>query len=208
MFEKHGSPPIQAELFGPAEGKRQGLPAGFTYEPGFLEATEEVLLIALIAGLPLEAAKYKTYTARRRVISFGGSFDFDSNRLLPSAELSAGFHPLRERVADWLEVPAETLVHTLVAEYQPGTPLGWHRDVPDFEEVIGISLGSDAVMRFRPYPPIEPKRSSVLRLNLEPRSIYRMRSSARWEWQHSVAPVAGLRWSITFRTAAGTILRP
>ena len=91
----------------------------------------------------------------------------------------------------------------LVAEYAPGTPLGWHRDVPEHEEVFGVSLGSMAVLRFRPWPPTEPKRADVVKLRAAPRSIYAMRGPARWGWQHSVAPVDELRWSITLRTARG-----
>jgi alkylated DNA repair dioxygenase AlkB len=56
-------------------------------------------------------------------------------------------------------------------------------------------------MRFRPYPPVQPKRADVVRLTLEPRSIYLLQGVARWRWQHSVAPTKSLRWSITFRTA-------
>lgn len=59
--------------------------------------------------------------------------------------------PLRDRVADWLEVDRQHLVQVLVAEYAPGTPLGWHRDVPDFEAVAGVSRGNEAVLRARPY---------------------------------------------------------
>jgi alkylated DNA repair dioxygenase AlkB len=90
----------------------------------------------------------------------------------------------------------------LVAEYREGTPLGWHRDVPDFEDVVGVSLLNEAVMRLRPYPPREPKKAGVIKLTIEPRSIYLLRGPARWEWQHSVAPTRSLRYSITFRTAA------
>jgi alkylated DNA repair dioxygenase AlkB len=97
-------------------------------------------------------------------------------------------------------VEAEALAHVLVAEYAPGTPLGWHRDVPDFEDVAGVSLGADAVLRFRPWPPTSPKKEDVLKLVVQRRSIYALRGPARWAWQHSVAPVAALRWSITFRT--------
>ncbi|HEX7687590.1 MAG TPA: 2OG-Fe(II) oxygenase, partial [Burkholderiaceae bacterium] len=86
------------------------------------------------------------------------------------------------------------------AEYAPGTPLGWHRDVPEFEDVFGVSLGSPALLRFRPWPPDAPKRSDIVRLTAAPRSIYALRGPARWAWQHSVAPVEALRWSITFRT--------
>jgi len=178
----------------------QGLPEGLAYEPEFLSRDEEQALIALVRALPLHAAKYKAYTARRRVTSFGGSYDFDANKLLPAQPLVAGLEPLRARVAQWAGVAAEDLAHVLVAEYAPGTPLGWHRDVPDHEDVFGVSLGSTAVLRLRPYPPDAPRREDIVRLRAAPRSIYAIRGPARWAWQHSVAPVDELRWSITLRT--------
>jgi alkylated DNA repair dioxygenase AlkB len=183
-----------------ASVSRPSLPEGLVYEAGFLDAQDEEALIGLIRGLPLAQARYKSYTARRRVASFGGSFDYDANQLRPGEPLVAGLHPLRARVAAWLGVQPDALAHVLVAEYQPGTPLGWHRDVPDFEDVAGVSLGAEAVLRFRPWPPEDPKRADVLKLVVQPRSIYALRGPARWAWQHSVAPVDALRWSITFRT--------
>ncbi len=148
----------------------------------------------------MQAAPYKQYTARRRVVSFGGSDDGDANKLLPAEPLIEALHPLRARVARWAGVEPEAMLHTLVAEYAPGTPLGWHRDVPAHEDVFGVSLGSTATLRFRPYPPVAPKRSDVVKLRAAPRSIYAMRGPARWAWQHSVAAVDELRWSITLRT--------
>ena len=59
-------------------------------------------------------------------------------------------------------VPAEVLQHALVNEYRPGTPLGWHRDAPDYERVAGVSLGGWARMRLRPYP---AKKAPVLNLD-------------------------------------------
>jgi alkylated DNA repair dioxygenase AlkB len=191
----------QPDLFGLPPGAPTSLPAGLTYEVDFLSAEEEAALIALMPSLPFEAARYKSYTARRRVVSYGGSYDFDANRLLPAEALWPALFPLRDRVAAWMGLDPEALVHALIAEYSPGTPLGWHRDVPDFEEIAGVSLGSEAVMRFRPYPPRSPKKADVIRLAVQPRSIYRLRGAARWDWQHSVAPTKNLRWSITFRTA-------
>ena len=135
------------------------------------------------------------------MVSFGGSYDYDANKLLPAQPLIEALHPLRERVARWAGVAAEAITHTLVAEYAPGTALGWHRDVPEHEEVFGVSLGSTAVLRFRPYPPTAPKRADIVKLRAAPRSIYALRGPARWAWQHSVAPVDELRWSITLRTA-------
>ena len=37
------------------------------------------------------------------------------------------------------------LTHASIAEYRTGTELGWHRDVPDFEVVAGVSLAGVAV---------------------------------------------------------------
>ena len=191
----------QSKLFDDLDPPSDALPGGMAYRSGFLSSDEEAALIALIRSLPLEAAQYKEYTARRRVVSYGGSFDYDTNRLRPARALIEELEPLRQRVAEWAGMAPEALVHALVAEYSPGTPLGWHRDVPDFEEVFGVSLGSPATLRFRPYPPDAPKRADVIKVSVEPRSIYALRGPSRWAWQHSVAPVERLRWSITFRTA-------
>lgn len=191
----------QLSLFDEPPGA-PALPPGLVYRAGFLNPAEESRLLALIATLPLAAARYKQHIARRRVISYGGSFDYDTNRLLPAAGLIEPLIPLRDRVARWMGVAPQALVHALVAEYPPGAQLGWHRDVPQFEDVAGVSLGSEAVLRFRPYPPVAPKRRDILRLAVAPRSIYLLRGPARWDWQHSVAPTAAPRWSITFRTRA------
>ncbi len=135
------------------------------------------------------------------MVSFGGSYDYDANKLLPAEPLIEALYPLRARVARWAGVAPEALSHVLVAEYAPGTPLGWHRDVPEHEDVFGVSLGSTATLRFRPHPPSAPKRADVVKLRAAPRSIYAMRGPARWAWQHSVAAVDEWRWSITMRTA-------
>jgi hypothetical protein len=111
------------------------------------------------------------------VASFGGSYDFDANKLLPAQPLIEELHPLRARVARWAGVEPEALRHVLVAEYAPGTPLGWHRDVPDHEDVFGVSLGSTAVLRFRPYPAVAPRRADVVRLRAAPRSVYALRGA-------------------------------
>jgi alkylated DNA repair dioxygenase AlkB len=190
----------QASLF-EAEPPRTRLPVGLVYEPFFLEAGEASRLIQLIDRLPLAQAVYKGHLARRLVMSFGGTFDFDTNTLAQAEPLIEELLPLRDKVAQWAAVKPEDLVHALVARYPAGAALGWHRDVPDFEEVFGVSLGAPAVLRFRPYPPLRPKPRDIKRLVAEPGSVYAMRGPARWSWQHSVAPVEATRYSVTFRTA-------
>ena len=195
----------QLALFaGPARGDEPGLPAGWAYCTDFISGAEEAELLAAIAALPLEEARYRGYVARRRVAHFGTDYDFGAQRLQAAPPLPAAFEPLRERAAAWIGEPPEALGSALIAEYRPGVPLGWHRDVPDFETVVGVSLGGVARMRFRRYPPVQPKKADVLSLELAARSAYLLRAEARWGWQHSIAPTPGLRWSITFRTRVAT----
>ena len=193
--------PAQQELFGLA------LPEGFEYQEDFVSAAEEAALLTAIAALPLAEARYKGYTARRRIASFGSSYDFDDNRLQPAEPLPGFLLPLRERAAEWAGVAPEALSAALVAEYRPGTPLGWHRDVPDYEIVVGVSLGAWARMKLRPYPPVQPRKSDVVTLDLAPRSAYVIRGVARWGWQHRIAPTAALRHSITLRTRRAALTR-
>ena len=191
----------QLALFGDASPSQSPrLPPGWEYRPEFIDTDEEAALLAFIATLRLAEARYKGYTARRRVANFGTAYDYDDNRLLPGPPLPPGLEPLRAKAAAWVGEAPEALSSALVAEYQPGVPLGWHRDVPDFETVVGVSLAGTARMRFRRYPPVQPKKADVLSLELAPRSAYVLRAEARWGWQHSVAPTPALRYSITFRT--------
>jgi alkylated DNA repair dioxygenase AlkB len=175
-------------------------PSGLAYREEFITVNEERDLVALVKTLPLDYAAYKQYTARRRVLSFGHSYDYNANRLLDAPDLPEAFEFLRERLAAWVGTPANAFVQLLIAEYAPGTPLGWHRDVPDYELVTGVSLGTAAMLRFRPYPHAPGTRGIVRQLEVSPRSAYSMRGPARWEWQHSVPPTPGQRWSLTFRT--------
>ena len=176
-------------------------PEGLVYQPEFVSSAEETELLAFVRALPLKEAQYLQYTARRRIVSFGGSYDFSSQELRPAGPIPELLHPLRARIAALMRVPADSVNHALVAEYQPGTPLGWHRDVPDFGVVGGLSLLGSARMRFRPYPHRRNDRTT-LKLDLEPRSAYAMRGAARWDWQHAISPTRELRYSITFRTLA------
>lgn len=189
---------IQEELF--AGGP--WLPPGMRLRNEFISRAEEVELIAAIREQPLQEAQYRQFTARRRIVSFGGRYDFSSQELLPAGPIPTFLHPIRERISQWTQIAAERFTHALIAEYQPGTQLGWHRDVPDFEAIAGISLLGSARMRLRPYPPRKGSGIRSTPLDLEPRSAYAMTGEARWRWQHAISPTKQLRYSLTFRTLA------
>ena len=187
----------QGELF---ERPDAAWPEGLACREDFIDAAEEARLLEAIAALPLQAARYKGYVARRRVAAFGSRYDFDELQLEPAPPVPEFLFPLRERAAAWAGIAPERFANALVAEYRPGTPLGWHRDVPDYELVFGVSLAGTARMRLRRYPPVNPRRADVISLTLPHRSAYLLRGTARWGWQHSIAATEALRYSITLRT--------
>ncbi len=188
----------QAGLFGDAPA----LPEGFVFQLDFIMPAEERALLDEIAQLNLEEAKYKQYTARRRIAYFGFSYDFVANRVGEAPPAPSFLAPLREKMATWMGVAPDALAQALVTEYRPGTPLGWHRDAPDYGRIAGVSLGGWARMRLRCYPPGD---DDPIVLDLAPRSAYQMNGAARWRWQHSIPATKELRYSITFRTLrAGT----
>lgn len=184
----------QDELFGVP------LPPDFVHQENFIAPQEEERLLEAIGTLSFQNASYRQWKARRRIVSFGGSYDFTHNKLHPAEPIPAFLHGLRERLARWARVESTAFTHATITEYPAGTPLGWHRDVPDFEVVAGVSLKGIARMRFRPYPPVEGWTKSILHIDLAPRSAYLIRDEARWKWQHSISPTKELRYSVTFRT--------
>lgn len=185
----------QAEIFPAA------LPAGLTYREDFISADEERQLLSAIQDLPLQESRYRQFTARRRTVNYGFSYDFTHLQAKAAPPIPEFLTPLRARAAAWAGVQPDDFVQALIAEYKPGTPLGWHRDVADYKLVVGISLAGSARLRFRPYPWSPEKKAQVFALELAPRSAYILRDEARWRWQHHVPPTKVLRYSITFRTA-------
>ena len=172
---------------------------GWRYRAEFLTGAQEQELLQLLSTLAFQNAQYKKWIARRRIVSFGGRYDFSKNQLNSAPPIPPFLYPLRQRIAEWSGIDEERLNHAMVAEYQPGTPLGWHRDVAEFDEVIGVSLLGHARLRFRPYPP-GPAQRTVFAVELVPRSVYMLSGAARWNWQHAVSATKELRYSITFRT--------
>jgi DNA oxidative demethylase len=171
-------------------------PEGFKYFPDFLDESEHSELLARMHSLEFEAFNFQGYVAKRRIVEYGWEYDFSSRKASTTRPLPEFLLPLRDRVAVVAQLSPQDIVEAVVTEYPPGAPIGWHRDVPQFEVVIGISLASGCRMRFRPYK----GESRAISIMLQPRSLYILRGAARWQFQHSIPAVDELRYSITFRT--------
>ena len=176
------------------------VPDGFHYRGEFVTAAEERALAAALERVPFSDFEMRGVVARRRVAFFGRSYGREAVPPIP-----AFLVPLRAAVAAWAGVEPGAFVMALINEYRPGSPIGWHRDAPQYGQVAGVSLLSSCRMRFRPYAPARPDPAQAARratheIVLAPRSAYLMTGVARASYEHQVPPVAALRYSITFRT--------
>jgi alkylated DNA repair dioxygenase AlkB len=179
------------------------VPDGFIYHPNFLSAAEEQELIGEIQKVHLTPFKYYQFTGKRRTASFGWQYEFGASDITTAPEIPAFILPLRARAGTLFNMDPNSLVQTSFIEYSHGSPIGWHRDIPQFGVVVGISLGAACRMKFRKYRRARSKqlnRDEILSIELQPRSIYLMSGAAREIWQHSIPPVKSLRYSIMMRT--------
>ena len=147
--------------------------------------------------LSFRESEFRGFVGKRRTVSFGWRYDFNVRELQPTEIIPTSLLALRKKVAEFAGRPADDLQHALVTEYSPGAGIGWHKDRPEFADVIGVSLGAPCLFRFRRKQGTRWERASI---KLQPRSAYLLRDSARWDWQHSIPPVDTLRYSITFRS--------
>ena len=173
-------------------------PAGLVYVPDVLDEAEELSLVRVLAGLDYSAVVLRGQAARRVVRHYGYDYGYDSRSLAPADPLPAELEPVRARAAALIDRPPGDLAEVLVTRYPPGAGIGWHRDAPMFgSEVVGLSLGAEARMRFQRRRAGERETWDLL---LAPRSGYVLAGAARWSWQHSLPPLRSERYSITFRT--------
>lgn len=188
---------IQLDMLAPAPAVSRLLPEGFRYRPEFLSRAEEAELLARLPELPFREFEFHGYFGKRRVVSFGIRYDFADRAMHPAEDIPDYLQPVRDRAAAFARLAPADLPHALVTEYQAGAPIGWHRDRPVFDSVIGISLGSECRFRFRRKRAGGWERTAV---TLMPRSAYLLRGPSRTEWEHSIPPADQLRYSITFRS--------
>ena len=187
-----GMPKDQLSLFDtPAVG-----PPGFTYQAGFVDDAEAAALMARLAELPFEPFQFRGYEGRRRVHSFGWRYDFNGPGLTEAEPMPAWLLPVRDRAASFAGLAADAFEHVLINEYQEGAPIGWHKDRPVFDKVVGVSLGAPTTMRFRRRI---GERFERINVPLAPGSAYLLDGPARSDWEHSLPEAGALRYSITFR---------
>ena len=150
-----------------------------------------------IAALPFKPFEFQGFIGKRETVSFGWSYRFDGSGLTEAEPIPDWLLPARARAAAFAGLAPDALEQALLIRYGEGAGLGWHRDRPVFDAVVGLSLLAPAPLRFRRKQGTSWERFT---LSVEPRSIYALGGQARTEWEHSIPPVAALRYAITFRS--------
>jgi DNA oxidative demethylase len=176
-----------------------GLPglAGLSQMGSIVMPDEERALIAAIDATALSPFRFHGWEGKRLTASYGWRYDFDDLSFAPAEAIPAWLLPLRAEAARFAGLDPDEFAQILLIRYDPGAGIGWHRDRPVFEHIVGISLGAPATMRFRRREPGGFDRASALLL---PRSAYHLTGEARHLWEHSIAAMPATRWSITFRS--------
>ena len=172
-------------------------PSGFSYWPDAVSPDEEAAWVQQIEALPLKPFEFHGYLGKRRIVSFGWRYDYRGRALRESEPIPVFLEPMRQRAANITGIDVQRLQQALVTEYDTGVTIGWHRDKPMFEEVVALSFASTCRLRLRRKHGARWERWST---GIAPRSIYRLSGAARHEWEHSIPPVEGLRYSVTFRS--------
>lgn len=166
---------------------------------------DEGRLLAQIADLPFKEFQFRGFEGKRRVVSFGWCYDFSEHKALPADPIPDFLLELYRKIQAASGFALPNLAQVLVTEYAPGAPIGWHKDRPFFDDVMGLSLGSACNFRLRMI--LDDGKWQRVSLRLEPRSAYLLQGAERREWEHSIPPVESLRYSVTFRnlrSRAGT----
>ncbi len=182
---------VQDDLLGTA------LLPGLAAAPEFLTPEEEQSLIARIEAAELTPFRFQQWEGKRLTRSYGWHYDFEAGAFSRAEPLPPWLRAIAGRAAGFAGIAPANIAQALLISYGPGAGIGWHRDRPVFEHVIGISLGAAATMRFRRRSGEKFERFA---LPLAPRSIYHLDGEARADWEHSIAAMEEPRWTITLRT--------
>lgn len=178
--------------------------AGLRYQENIIDEAEEQALIDRLLAANLSPFRFHGWLGNRKTQSFGWRYDFEDSSFAAAQPIPGWLEPLRERAANFAGLAPSDFVHVLLARYDPGAGIGWHRDRDLFDKIAGISLGAFARLRFRQLTGAGFRRAS---LEVAPRSAYFLEKEARHEWEHSIPPGQSARFSVTFRTLSDKGLR-
>lgn len=189
----------QLDLFAPPPA----LP-GLTHAGGIVPAAERSAIAAAIDAAPLLPFRFQQWTGLRQTASYGWHYDFERGQVGRTEPMPDWLLAIRATAAAFAGIAADRFVQALLIRYDPGAGIGWHRDRPVFDHVVGLSIGAPATLRFRRRRDDGFDRFAM---PLVAGDAYHLTGEARWDWEHGIAPMPETRWSITFRSLTDRFVR-
>ena len=171
---------------------------GFVLSEDAVSESEERELTEHCEALDVSPFRFQGWEGKRLTRSFGWHYDFVSGRIAEAEPIPEWLLAAREKAALALGRDPTLFVQVLVIRYDPGAGIGWHRDRPQFDEVIGVTLASETTLAFRRRR--DDGRFDRVKQPLRRRSAYLLSGEARSGWQHGIAEHDALRFSLTFRS--------
>ena len=162
-----------------------------------LSEAEARAIEAHIDAAPLAPFEFGQWRGKRLTANYGSAYDYQRARPKEAPPLPGWLVDLRERLAPQVGRDPSAFVQGLLIRYDPGAGIGWHRDRPQYGEVLGLSLSNPATLRLRRRTADGFERRHV---ELPPRSLYLLTGEVREGWEHSIAPMDVVRRSVTLRT--------
>ncbi|MDT0575093.1 alpha-ketoglutarate-dependent dioxygenase AlkB [Croceicoccus sp. F390] len=154
-------------------------------------------ITGLIDTCGLAPFRYGQWAGKRLTRSFGWHYDFAGGGLRKEEQMPVWLVDLRMCVANAFDEEASRFEQALLIRYDPGAGIGWHRDRPVFDTILGVSFGASAELRLRRRKTCGFDRATV---KLDAGRAYRLKGPARELWEHSILPQTDTRWSISFRS--------
>jgi alkylated DNA repair protein (DNA oxidative demethylase) len=182
----------QGELFAAAP-----IVPGLALVEDAVSEAEARAIEARIDAAPLAPFEFGQWRGKRLTMNYGSAYDYQRARPKEAPPLPEWLVALRERLAPQVGRDPSAFVQGLLIRYDPGAGIGWHRDRPQYGEVLGLSLSNPATLRLRRRTAGGFERRSV---ELPPRSLYLLTGEVREAWEHSIAPMEVVRRSVTLRT--------
>ncbi len=190
----------QIDLFSDTQPPAPALPPvdGLRVIADVIGAQEEQALAERIDAAPLEPFRFGQWTGKRMTAHYGSAYDYQRSRPIPAPPMPPWLADLRDRLGERFDIAPDALQQALLIRYDPGAGIGWHRDRPQYGEVIGLSLGAPATLRLRRRLPEGGFARHAV--PLAPRAAYLLSDEVRESWEHSIVPMEETRRSITLRT--------
>jgi alkylated DNA repair dioxygenase AlkB len=158
---------------------------------------DERELAAHIDAAPLAPFQFGQWEGKRLTVHYGSAYDFSRHRLGEAPPLPDWLVEVRGNIVPQVGRDPTVFAAALLIRYDPGAGIGWHRDRPQYDEVLGLSLTAPCTLRLRRRTANRFERRN---LELPPRSLYLLSGEVRREWEHSIAPMDVTRRSITHRS--------